>query len=228
MELTGRYRTQLMAAFIRGRLAPAETGDLFTKPLAELSEEDHTSLFELGKANELSLHKFKVKSGLPRVEKVLGLMRGLQFSSLMDIGSGRGAFLWPFLEAFPWVQVHCIDILEHRVRDLQAIAAGGYPNLTADLTDLTNSNLADNAFELVNMLEVLEHIPDCNKALAEACRIAEKAILLSVPSKPDDNPEHIHLFTPDRLEQMFTANGFNRVRFHSVTNHIVALALKQA
>jgi hypothetical protein len=32
---------------------------------------------------------------LPRVRKVLGVLRGVHPANLLDVGSGRGAFLWP-------------------------------------------------------------------------------------------------------------------------------------
>lgn len=174
----------------------------------------------------MRLHKFKHKDGLLRVTRVLGLLHGLQVESVLDIGTGRGAFLWPLLSQFPHLEVTCYDILPHRAADINAVASGGWPGLKAREISITDSDLPDNAYHLVTMLEVLEHIPDCEKAVSEACRIAERAIVLSVPSKADDNPEHIHLFTPAQLEKMFAQNGVHRVRFHSVLNHIIVLALK--
>jgi 2-polyprenyl-3-methyl-5-hydroxy-6-metoxy-1,4-benzoquinol methylase len=48
--------------------------------------------------------------------------------------------------------------------------------------------------DIVTLLEVLEHIPDVEKAVA-AVRMARKYVVVSVPSKEDNNPEHIHLLT---------------------------------
>jgi ubiquinone/menaquinone biosynthesis C-methylase UbiE len=227
MELADRYYAKLLTAFVRGKIGDKWPGHpAFSKPLDELDDADLEELFRIGKAAELRLHKFKRKDGPPRVTKVLGLLQGLPARNLLDIGSGRGAFLWPLLGHFPWLDVTCYDILPHRVADINAVAAGGWPGLRAEELDITQSNLPDSSFDLVTMLEVLEHIPDYEKALAEVCRIAGRAILLSVPSKPDDNPEHINLFTTQRLEALFAANGIHRVKFHSVLNHIVLLAIK--
>ena len=227
MELEQRYRLGLLAAFVRGCLASEYAGDSsFELPQEDLDGAQLESLFELGKAAGLKLHKFKIKDDLPRVSKVMGLLRGIQFESLMDVGTGRGVFMWPFLAAFPWVKVTCLEILPHRVRDLEAIRKGGFGRIEVLDRGLEATGLADASHEVVTLLEVLEHIPNCELALAEACRIAEKAILISVPSKPEDNPEHIHIFTPERLREMLRGNGIERVRFHSVLNHIVLIALK--
>ena len=86
------YYLDLGAAFVRGRLPDAP--DL---PPAEL--------IEYGRAQGLRVHKFKRSAELPRVRKVLGVLRSLGPSDLLDIGSGRGTFLWPLLDAFPNVQV---------------------------------------------------------------------------------------------------------------------------
>jgi hypothetical protein len=48
-----------------------------------------------GVAAELRLHRFKRTAGLPRVRAVLGALRGLGLAAICDVGSGRGAFLWP-------------------------------------------------------------------------------------------------------------------------------------
>jgi hypothetical protein len=49
---------------------------------------------------------------------------------------------------------------------------------------------------------------------------------VTVPSKPDDNPEHIHLFTKDILTEMFLKAGCSKVKFDSVLNHLFMIAIK--
>jgi hypothetical protein len=82
-----RYFTDLATAFVRGRLV---------HPNATIQD---------GLNAGLRLHKFKVNSELPRVQRILGILRGLAPESLLDIGSGRGTFLWPLLAAFPELRV---------------------------------------------------------------------------------------------------------------------------
>jgi len=72
--------------------------------------------------------------------------------------------------------------------------------------------------------EMLEHIPNATQALAEAVRVAARFVVLSVPSKPDTNPEHIHLFDEARIRDMFDAAGAASVNVSYVLNHLIAVA----
>ena len=53
-------------------------------------------------------------------------------------------------------------------------------------------------------------------------------ILLSacatVPSKPDDNPEHIHLFTKESLGELFRSVGCSKLNFGAVPGHLFMVA----
>jgi ubiquinone/menaquinone biosynthesis C-methylase UbiE len=161
---------------------------------------------------------------LPRVQKVLGVLKGLQPANLLDIGSGRGAFLWPLLDALPYLPVTCIDRLDYRVADLQAIHTGGLVRLNALHGDVTTLPFTDRSFDVVTMLEVLEHVPETRQALAEVCRVAQRFVLFSVPSKADDNPEHIHLFDQQQLRALLAEQGVIRVHVEYVLNHLIVVA----
>ena len=82
---------------------------------------------------EQKLYYFKVKEDLPRVQVVLGFLQGIvpagQCQSLLDVGSGRGVFLFPLLREFPDLEVTSLDILPHRVELLQCLHDGGIRNL---------------------------------------------------------------------------------------------------
>jgi 2-polyprenyl-3-methyl-5-hydroxy-6-metoxy-1,4-benzoquinol methylase len=228
MTATKEYYQTLAAAFVRGKLADtavrAVHQPLFTQPLEALSAEEAEQVIQLGLEQGLRLHRFKRTMDLPRVRRVLGMLRGLQPASLLDVGSGRGAFLWPLLDAFPWLPVTTIDLLDYRVADMQAVHDGGVALLSASRQDVTALTFADRSFDVVTMLEVLEHIPDTEKALAEVCRVAERCIIFSMPSKPDDNPEHIHLFTEQRLRTLLAAHGAHQVNVSYVLNHMLVVA----
>jgi SAM-dependent methyltransferase len=210
-NLADRYYLDLAAAFVRGKLPDAP----------DLSPSD---LVRFGKAAGLDLDKFKRKPLLPRVRRVFGLLRSLAPVDLLDVGSGRGAFLWPLLDTFPELRVTAIDVLPHRIADLEAVAAGGIERLKVAALDVTRLDLPE-AVDGVSLLEVLEHLERPALAVAQAVRVARRFVVVSVPSKPDDNPEHIHLFDRRSLTELFGGAGVERVSIDFVLNHMIALAL---
>jgi ubiquinone/menaquinone biosynthesis C-methylase UbiE len=205
-----RYYTELAAAFVRGKIGGA----------GDLSPEE---LIGLGRSRGLRLHKFKRQSELPRVRKVLGVLLGLAPAGLLDVGSGRGAFLWPLLDSFPHLEVIALDRNPARVADIDAVRRGGRPNLRSLLADATAICLADDCVDVVTALEVLEHLPQPALAAAEAVRIARKFIVASVPSKEDDNPEHIQLFNRESFEALWMEAGARGVNIQYMLNHMIAV-----
>lgn len=217
--ITGRrrYYERLAAAFVRGRLQRPGTA----------GEESDAAVIEAGLAAGLRLHKFKADGPpLPRVVKVLGILRGLQPESVADTGSGRGAFLWPLLDQFPELRVIAMDRSEQRARDLAAVRAGGVDRLSVARLDATRLGLAGGATDVVTILEVLEHLKHPELAAQEALRVARRAVIATVPSKPDDNPEHIQLFTAASLTRLLRDAGARTVKLDGVLNHLVAVAMK--
>ena len=209
-EDDGRYYTELAAAFVRGKIGGAD----------DLSPEE---LIALGKSRGLRLHKFKRQAELPRIRKVLGVLQGLAPSRLLDIGSGRGAFLWPLLDSFPSLEVIALDHNPRRVVDIDAMRRGGRGNLRALLADATAIGLADDCVDVATALEVLEHLPRPGLAAAEAVRIARNFVVASVPSKEDDNPEHVQLFNRERFEALWIGAGARGVNIQYVLNHMIAV-----
>jgi ubiquinone/menaquinone biosynthesis C-methylase UbiE len=151
------------------------------------------------------------------------MLEGVDPRSLLDIGSGRGAFLWPLVARFEDLAVTAVDRLAHRVVDIEAVHTGGIARVRAHVADVTALRFDDESFDVVTILEVLEHLEDPAAAAREALRVASRFVIASVPSHEDDNPEHLRLFTRDSLTRLFESAGAERVEICYVLNHMIAL-----
>lgn len=226
-----RYNLKPAAAWLRGHAlrtgAPDIDSELLEMPLEVLMDEELSSIVEIGEKTGQKLYPFKTgKAELPRVRRVLSFLHGIEFETLLDVGSGRGVFLLPFLEEFPQVQVTSLDLLDKRVTFLNELAAGGYSQLKAYSKNICDQPFAADSFDVVTLLEVLEHIPEVEKAVAAAVKMAKQYVVVTVPSKPDDNPEHIHLLTTDILTRLFTDAGCTKLHFSGVNGHLFLVAAK--
>jgi ubiquinone/menaquinone biosynthesis C-methylase UbiE len=204
-----RYFTELATAFVRGRLDQSQ------------------ATIETGIQAGLRLHKFKQNVELPRVRRTLGILRGLQPDNLLDIGTGRGTFLWPLLAEFSGLPVTIVEIAEQRSSDAAAVRRGGVERLTVVRADVHRLPFAPRSFDVVTMLEVLEHLAKPQLALREAFRSSRRFVVVSVPSTPDENPEHIHLFSKRHLEEMAVEAGAMRATVEHVLNHRIMLVQTQ-
>lgn len=199
---------------------------LLTKPLLELTSNEIDELLEIGKQKQLKLYYFKDKEDLPRVTIVLGFLKNIYPTSILDVGSGRGVFLFPLLREFPNTNITSIEILPNRLELLNTIRLGGIDNLEVHNQDLTNLTFMDNSFEVVTILEVLEHIKEVKQAIKEAIRVSKRFIVITVPSKEDNNPEHIHLLTKDIFIKIFNEYGITNLKFSGVNGHLFLVAKK--
>lgn len=224
-----RYDIPTAAAWILGHarrtLVPELPESLRRKTTAECSEDEMLQIVTAGQETGLKLYPFKSATQmLARTRRTLGFLHSVSFETLLDVGSGRGVFLIPFMKEFPWVRVISLDLLEKRVTFLNELADGGFRQLHARREDVCEQPYPDNSFDVVTMLEVLEHIPEAEKAVAAAVRMAKQFVVVTVPSKPDNNPEHIHLLTKDKLTQIFHAARCTRLHFDGVEGHLFMVA----
>lgn len=196
---------------------------ILNKSLDELNEDDKLLLQEVADNHSLKLYYFKEKDYLPRVNIVLGFLKGIHPESLLDIGSGRGVFLFPLLNELGYLKITSMEILPRRYELMKNISDGGINNLKPIMDDISATKL-DKKYDVVTMLEVLEHIRDVNSAIRSAIRLAKDYIVITVPSKEDDNPEHIHLLTKDILTNIFNSLGITKLSFSGVNGHLFLIA----
>ena len=93
--------------------------------------------------------------------------------------------------------------------------------------------------EVVTSIEVLEHLPRFEQAVAEMARICRGRLVVSVPWEPwfrlgnlgrgknmarlGNDPEHVQAFTPARLERALRAE-FDQVRITRAFPWLIAEA----
>lgn len=210
-ETAERYYTTFAAAYVRGTLPEAR--DL-----------DDAAALAFGHEAGLRLHRFKRTMDLPRVRAVLGILQGLQPESLLDIGTGRGVFLWPLLDGFPALEVTATDILDGRIELLAAVRAGGLDRLHIHKAEAAQLPFDADCFDVTTALEVLEHMEAPASAVRELIRVTRRFVVASVPSKEDDNPEHIQLFDKATFENLFTQAGARSANVTYVRGHMICVA----
>jgi hypothetical protein len=228
-EIQEFYFVRLAAAAVRGailsgRAKLALDRSWIETELDHIAFVDQASIVAAGLAAGLRLHRFKRTMQLPRVTKVLGWLRGFNPASLLDIGSGRGAFLWPLLDALPALSVTSLEVSEARVTSLAEVRQGGIANLSVVLGDITAAPRQLAVHDIVTALEVWEHIPDVARAARHCVDLAQRAVVVSVPSGKDDNPEHVHLLTRDRLATLLDLPRVRQLRFGAVPGHLLSVA----
>jgi SAM-dependent methyltransferase len=116
----------------------------------------------------------------------------------------------------PLARTHFVDVSRAALRHLQA--RGGF----AWLGDISSLPFADRSFDLICAFDIVEHVDQDRRALAEICRVArpDAAVILSVPLHParwtafDDLVGHVRRYTPDALIALLAEHAL--VLEHSV------------
>ena len=83
------------------------------------------------------------------------------------------------MREFPWESVASSNILERCVALLKAVQDGGIGNLTALNASICDGDAPDHAFDMLKLLEVLEHISDVQASIANAVRLARRYVAVT-------------------------------------------------
>lgn len=113
-------------------------------------------------------------------DKITGIVTELVPTTMLDAGCGEGFVTDRFLQAMPEVKITGFDVLEDSVK----LAEMRNPRATFQVGDIYNIDHPDNAFDVVYCFEVLEHLHEPDRALAELARVASGHVVLSVPHEP--------------------------------------------
>lgn len=113
-------------------------------------------------------------------DKIEGIITDLHPQTLLDAGCGEGFVAEFLLSAMPELQITGFDVLEDSVK----LAAMRNPRAHFTAGDIYNIDQEDDSFDVVIALEVMEHLHEPDKALAEMARAAKDYVVLSVPHEP--------------------------------------------
>lgn len=178
---------------------------------------DIKELIDIAKNNDIKIFPFKRRT-LPRITAVLKDLKGLDGSTVLDVGTGRGTSIYPILSEFYPDTITCMDINLKALTRLYYVAKT-HEYISPIIWDIQDSY--DEQFDIVLALEVLEHIPNVNAALENIWNCAKRFIFISVPSKEDDNPEHIHLLTKDFFDKFFKNKNVKEIKYSFVNGHMI-------
>lgn len=179
------------------------------KPATEPQPALKTSNFE----------KYSTRNPLARAlyarffSRVTNLVTPLSLSSVLDAGCGEGETLERLRALLPADVTgfdnnpECVAFVQHR-----------FPAYRFSVEDIYRLPYPDSSFDLVLCLEVLEHLAEPNRALAELCRVARRDIVISVPNEPlwsltnlarlkyvrrlGDHPEHVQHYNRRTLARL--------------------------
>ena len=123
------------------------------------------------------LQKFLIDRFHNRIVELVGELRP---QTLLDAGCGEGFVADVLLKRLPALQITGFDVNERSVQ----LARMRNPRGTFTTGDIYNIDHPDSSFDVVLSLEVLEHLHEPHRALAELARVARRAVVLSVPHEP--------------------------------------------
>lgn len=181
----------------------------------------------------ITTNKAKHSSGNPLMRRAIHnlhhTVRGLfplDVRRALEVGVGEG-FSTADVLAGTDVVSYGGDLNLESVRE----ARERYPHMGYAIFDATALPFPDGCVDLVYSLEVLEHIPQPERALHEMCRVSRRYVLISVPNEPvfriqrllsgkgltrwGDHPEHVNHWSFWGIQRLLRANGLDIIAARS-------------
>jgi len=141
--------------------------------------------------------------------------------SILDVGCGEGVLTEQWADKLNGGRIVGIDLDDPKLR--AEWEQRRRPNLEYRAEDATNLTFADGEFDMATAIEVLEHVPDPERTVAEMARVAKRWVLVSVPREPlwralnmargayvkdlGNTPGHVNHWSKRSFVQMLARHG---------------------
>jgi ubiquinone/menaquinone biosynthesis C-methylase UbiE len=102
--------------------------------------------------------------------------------SILDVGCGEGVLTEQWADQLGSGRIVGIDLDDPKLK--AEWEKRQRANLEYRVEDATNLSFADDEFDMATAIEVLEHVPDPERTVAEMARVAKRWVLVSVPREP--------------------------------------------
>jgi SAM-dependent methyltransferase len=107
------------------------------------------------------------------------MLDGVDARRILEVGVGEGQVMTRVRERFPAAALVGVDLPDAALAEAWQVES--LPCLFGDATRLP---FADDTFDLVLAIEVLEHVPSPDRALRELARVCSSTLIASVPFEP--------------------------------------------
>ena len=142
--------------------------------------------------------------------------------NIVELGAGEGQLIKIIKKEFPKSKIGGSDISEEMIKIATRNLKG--KNVSLSTQDIHKLSYKPKSFDLIVCCEVLEHVDNPKKALAEIKRICRGKVLLSVPLEPlwrvlnmargkyltrlGNTPGHVNHFAPGKFKRLVEDSGF--------------------
>jgi 2-polyprenyl-3-methyl-5-hydroxy-6-metoxy-1,4-benzoquinol methylase len=129
--------------------------------------------------NSNILTKKLLKKFFGKIQKIVCPIKN-ELNNILEIGCGHGYSTYELSKIFNTTGLEASDLDPLLVQDAKL----QNPDIKITNESVYNLNRDDASFDLVIILEVLEHLQFPDQALAELCRVSKKYCIISVPNEP--------------------------------------------
>jgi len=146
---------------------------------------------------------------------VISLIKGLRFQSVFDVGCGDAVILFHLHQLYPTKTFSGSELVG---RPLIA-AQKRLPQATFYQNNITRKPPTKKRHDLVLAIDVLEHIENDRKAIANLRKLTQKYLLIVVPLGPLWEIEyqkvgHVHGYSKFEIDWKLKRTGFKLVQYH--------------